>query len=568
MINCDQEQRVKKKARFEELKKSRRLTSDFRKLSQQILHLVNQTGSRREFIHDVIRILLEYSASDSINFILHGGVVYGCRRSENNSLVCSVKHRADTELFETPAKLFSMQKSSPFITRKGSLWIGCGTDVLDEDQKNRLQTFLEGFSSAVAIPLHTHREKGEFLIMKSSKKFFFTSDEVELYEDLSRIFDIAYENQQSHWELRERVKELTCLYNIGKIVERPDSSFHEIISEISEMLPPSLQFPDIASCRIILDGREYKTAGFLEEKVKLASTIQARGKPRGEIMVSYSRKIAEIDDAPFLIEEQNLLHMVAEQISLIVEQKEGETMKQKLQEQLRHADRLATIGQLAAGVAHEINEPLNNILGFAQLMEKSDLAEQTKQDLQKIIQSSLHAREIVKKLVYFSRQMPPRKASVDLNKIVGEGMFFLESRCVRKGIRINRELSPTLPEINADPGQLHQVLVNLVVNAIQAMPEGGTLTIATTVSGKNIALAVRDTGIGMDDHVKSQLFIPFFTTKDVDQGTGLGLSVVHGIVSSHGGKIEVESSPGSGSCFTVFLPPAQISRTRKKHEHP
>jgi signal transduction histidine kinase len=117
-----------------------------------------------------------------------------------------------------------------------------------------------------------------------------------------------------------------------------------------------------------------------------------------------------------------------------------------------------------------------------------------------------------------------------------------------------RSLSRDLPEITADPGQLNQVLINLVVNSVQAMPEGGRLTVQTLSGGDHVSLIVEDTGVGMNEEVKKQIFIPFFTTKDVDQGTGLGLAVVHGIVTSHGGSIKVESQVDRGTRFEVQLP--------------
>ncbi|MEW5817239.1 MAG: ATP-binding protein [Spirochaetota bacterium] len=276
---------------------------------------------------------------------------------------------------------------------------------------------------------------------------------------------------------------------------------------------------------------------------------------KGFVEVVYNAEPFEFDENPFLEEERHLIEGVSKQISLIIEGRKAEEDRHKLQGQLRHADRLATIGELAAGVAHELNEPLGNILGFAQLAKKtSGLPVQTVHDLEKIVQASLHAREIVKKLLIFSRQIPAVKSRVNLNQIAREGLYFLESRCVKEGIELVRKLSPDLPDITADPAQLHQVLVNLVVNSIQAMPGGGRLTVQTRVMTDYAALIVEDTGVGMRDEVKSQIFIPFFTTKEIGQGTGLGLPVVHGIVSSHGGTIDVESKEGEGTRFMVLFP--------------
>jgi signal transduction histidine kinase len=271
--------------------------------------------------------------------------------------------------------------------------------------------------------------------------------------------------------------------------------------------------------------------------------------------VTYVRPKPALDEGPFLREERSLINAVAAQIALIIEQRQADENKLKLQEQLRHADRLATIGQLVAGVAHELNEPLGNILGFAQLAKKSTgLSEQIAQDIDKIVNAALHSREVVKKLVLFSRQMPTRKTQVNLNKMIKDGLYFLESRCAKEDIDMKRCLTPDVPEITADPSQLFQVLVNLCVNAIQAMPDGGTLTLMTRAQGDHVSLIVEDTGLGMTPEVMEKIFVPFFTTKDVDEGTGLGLSVVDGIVASHGGSIRVESEVGKGSRFEIRLP--------------
>ena len=156
----------------------------------------------------------------------------------------------------------------------------------------------------------------------------------------------------------------------------------------------------------------------------------------------------------------------------------------------------------------------------------------------------------------FARQMPPQKTSVSLNQIIEEGLYFLESRCVKEGIKVVRQIDETLPKITADPAQMTQVLVNIIVNAIQAMPEGGRLTIQTKASDKHISLIIEDTGIGMAKKKIKKIFLPFYTTKDVGKGTGLGLSVVHGIVTSHGGTIHVDSQVNKGTRFTIQLPMA------------
>jgi signal transduction histidine kinase len=351
------------------------------------------------------------------------------------------------------------------------------------------------------------------------------------------------------------MKELTCLYGIDKLLERPGITLEQTVQGIVELLPPAWLNAGIASARIVLDDREYRTPDFRDGPHRQSSEIVVRGARRGTVEVVYAEQRPTLDEGPFLKDERSLIDTVANQVASILERRQTEEERMWLEAQLRHADRLATIGQLAAGVAHELNEPLGNVLGFAQLAQKfPGLPDQTGRDIEKIVNAALHAREIVSKLMLFARQKPPAKTQVNLNSLIDEGLYFLNARCERAGIRMVRRLAPDLPEIVADPGQLHQVLVNLAVNAIQAMPKGGELEIETMHRSGQVALVVRDTGTGMSREVLSRIFDPFFTTKGVGEGTGLGLPVVHGIVTGHGGTIEVKSEPGRGSRFEVRLP--------------
>lgn len=361
--------------------------------------------------------------------------------------------------------------------------------------------------------------------------------------------------QAQNVALRERVKELTCLYSLAQLVESSDISLAEILQGAAELLPPAWQYPELAAARLILDGQSHTTANFKEDGQAQSAPIVVNGKPRGRVEVVYIEDMPPAHEGPFLKEERNLINAVARQIALIIERRQAEEDRFRLQDQLRHADRLATIGQLAAGVAHELNEPLGNILGFAQLAQKHQgLPRSISQDLAKIVATCLHARQIITSLLLFSRQMPPQKARVNLNIVVEEAMGLLEQRCSKNGILIVRHLSADLPDIIADAPQLRQVLVDLAVNALHAMPDGGVLEVTTQSSGDRVVLSVQDNGVGMSKEVLEKIFVPFFTTKDVNEGTGLGLPVVHGIVTSHGGTIRVQSAPGLGSRFDIELP--------------
>eukprot|EP00831_Metopus_contortus_P008542 TRINITY_DN13275_c0_g1_i1.p1 TRINITY_DN13275_c0_g1~~TRINITY_DN13275_c0_g1_i1.p1 ORF type:complete len:207 (-),score=38.99 TRINITY_DN13275_c0_g1_i1:360-953(-) len=183
-----------------------------------------------------------------------------------------------------------------------------------------------------------------------------------------------------------------------------------------------------------------------------------------------------------------------------------------------------------------------------------DRSEQLVTDLNNIVDSSLHAREIIRKLMFFGRQLPPQPILVDFNDIVEQALRITESGARRSDIKLVREYDTSLPQLLADPQHIKQVVVNPVVNAIQAMGEGGQVCIRTLNYQNDAYLIVEDNGPGMTPDVLKMIFTPFFTTKDVDKGSGLGLSVIHGIVKAHGGVIQVESTPGQGTQVEVAFP--------------
>lgn len=401
----------------------------------------------------------------------------------------------------------------------------------------------------------------------SKKNNFFTKEEVSLYEDIGKTLEVALSHRRAQVWLRERVKELTCLYGISQLSEKPSLSVEEILKEIVELFPPAWLYPEITCAKIIFDGRSFTTDNYKGPNQKLISDIVINNEKRGCVKVGYSSEKPELDEGPFLEEERKLIDTIAKEVALIIEKREVAEEKLKLQEQLRHADRLATIGQISAGVAHELNEPLSSILGFAQIIKKSPkLPKQEKEDIERIVKASLHAREVIKKLMIFTRQMPPQKNEIDLNQIVEESLDFLESRCAKENVEVVSSLSEALPRITADSSQLTQVLVNLVINAVQAMEGGGKLKISTYSIHGYVCLSVEDTGVGMSKDLIKKIFNPFYTTKGIGKGTGLGLPVVHGIVSSHGGKIEVESQEGRGSRFLVKFPINSGKKEKEKND--
>ena len=377
----------------------------------------------------------------------------------------------------------------------------------------------------------------------------------EILSEIKDIFFLIFTYHYRQFQLGERVKELTCLHQINIIAKQTTHSIDSLLSEIVTLLPPAWQFPSHTYSRLTFNKKYYLSNPFKESCLLLKSEIRIDNNNSGMIEVFLEESFGKKLNNPFLKEEEILISTIAQELKNILKRRIIEDERKQLEQQLLHADRLATLGQLSAGIAHEINEPLAGILGLAQLMEKNpSLNNEALTDLENIISASLHAREVVKKLMLFARQMPSSQSKLNLNDAVKNAQFFLESRCNKEGINIELNLAENIPIISADSSQIHQVLINLIVNAMQAMSGGGSITISTYFDEYNVYLSCKDTGSGIPESILDKIFNPFFTTKKVNEGTGLGLSVVHGIIYTHNGEISVSSEENVGTEFLVSLP--------------
>jgi two-component system NtrC family sensor kinase len=247
--------------------------------------------------------------------------------------------------------------------------------------------------------------------------------------------------------------------------------------------------------------------------------------------------------------------------SLEVKVEERTRQIQHIQGQLVRSEKLASLGELVAGIAHEINNPLTGIMVFSSLaLENPRLHPGLRPDIETIFRETQRCAGIVQGLLEFSREATPEKGQESVNNILEKALRLLENQAGFHDIVIHRQLDPNLPKILVDANQLNQVFINIILNAAQAMPGGGELTLTTGLdeARHQLFVRVRDTGCGIPQENIKRIFDPFFTTKE-QGGTGLGLSVSYGIIENHGGTIEVESEEGKGTTFVVLLPlePAQ-----------
>lgn len=279
-------------------------------------------------------------------------------------------------------------------------------------------------------------------------------------------------------------------------------------------------------------------------------------RPDGTVRTVHERAEVLRDD------EGKAIRMVGS-VQDVTEARQLEGQLHQREEELRQAQKLDAIGQLAGGVAHDFNNILQAIAGLTGLLKlRADSPEVLATTVEELEEHVRQATALTRQLLLFSRREVTKLEYVELCELVS-GMAKMLRRLLPENIQLSVDVCPDPCTVYADRGQIEQVLMNLALNARDAMPDGGTLTIRTNKAAEGWAwFEVKDTGCGMTDEVKAHLFEPFFTTKPAGRGTGLGLAVVHGIVTSHGGRIEVESAPGMGSTFRVYLPLAQKEAPR------
>jgi two-component system, NtrC family, sensor kinase len=271
---------------------------------------------------------------------------------------------------------------------------------------------------------------------------------------------------------------------------------------------------------------------------------------------------------PLLLKQRDELGQLATEINLMCERLAAErSAREAATEQLRHADRLTTVGKLASGLAHELGTPLNVVQGRARLIRDREVEGDEVIDSARIVlEQAERMTALIRQLLDFARPRPLQKVSLSVAGLVTRVCELVGTMARKANVDLAVSGDETI-RVEADEAQLQQVIANLVINAIQAMPAGGTVAIVTrhaelappphveSDGSTWVAVDVRDSGAGMDAATRDRVFEPFFTTKEVGEGTGLGLSVSWGIAREHGGWIDVQSEPGAGSTFTVYLPP-------------
>ncbi len=301
-----------------------------------------------------------------------------------------------------------------------------------------------------------------------------------------------------------------------------------------------------------------KTISLPLKKLEQTATLIAEGEYNHEFSVKAPREIEHLATslgkmARDLATEKRELEEWGAKLERKVEERTDEI--RKIHSQLFRSEKLASLGKLAAGVAHEINNPLTGILtNSSLLLEDLDANDPRHEDVEVMVKETIRCREIVKRLLDFAKQTKPQKKGTDINALIENIILLVRNQTSFRNIRIEKILAPGIPEIQTDTDQIQQVFINIILNAAEAMTKGGALTITSTLSANRdfIKICFTDTGPGISEADRERIFDPFYTTKE--HGTGLGLSISYGIIEQHGGTITVESPPGRGATFIIQLP--------------
>lgn len=415
------------------------------------------------------------------------------------------------------------------------------------------------------VPVQRRGERIGAVTIASARREKFTPLQLERVEAMSDLLSVALANaelfetmRQAEWRFRTLFRAapdavLTVLQTTGRVREANDAVREVFGLEPHQVVGRSLvdlvAEGDRANLERVLANAFAGAPARTEVQVVHPDQPDA---PRRFVALAASR-LPEADPPSALLVGRDMTH------------------EREMNARLMESDRLAAVGELVAGVAHEVNNPLSSISAFAQLLLRDDsLNAQQRESIEVIRAETIRASQVVKDLLAFARRSEPQRVPLDLNAVITRSLRMRHYQLEEAGVRVETELADDLPSVMGDARQLQQVCLNLLTNAIQAMRDGGgELRVCSAREGDVVRLDISDNGPGMAAHVRQHVFEPFFTTKKEGEGTGLGLSISYGIVNAHGGTIELVQTGPQGTTFRVSLPadesPADAMEITREH---
>lgn len=505
-----------------------------------------------------------------------------------------------------------------WLSSSSPLWRACvegvalitlPTEPLDSSEGLVHVLTTMGHREILLLPLEAHEEKLGCLWISSKAIASLTAEDEEFLNTIGLAIGLAVDNSRLYEKMERRWRESEALYQVGRamastlnlddllslivraavdtITNAKNCVLHLLDEASGELRPRALSFVDAVRPNVV--GRSQMrigqgVAGYALQTGQVVNIGDVSQDPRF-VRVSRGRRFASMLVAPLILgdrrigtlsidserpyafsaDDERLLATFAAQAAVALENARlVADLKQSLKElketqaQLIQSEKLSAIGRLIAGVAHELNNPLTAIMGYAQLLTTEDVSEPIQRDLGRIYMQAQRAAKIVQNLLTFARaQRSEERQLVDVNELIERTLEMRAYQLHVENIEVTTHLDPQLPKTMAEANQLQQVFLNLINNAQDAMTQyrgSGHLHISTGLRENMIRISFADDGPGLSPEVQKHIFEPFFTTKDVGRGTGLGLSICFGIISQHGGRIWAESEPNKGATFIIELP--------------
>ena len=438
------------------------------------------------------------------------------------------------------------------VIRAGGSWsVADASEHTDQVHPSWFQRLEEPLRGMAVVPVQRRGDRIGAVTIASQRAHTFSPLELERVEAMADLLSVALANaelfetmRQAEWRFRTLFRAapdavLTVLQTTGRVREANDAVREVFGLEPHQVVGRQLLDVIVPDDQPILEEALRKAFAGQPARVEV-HIVTPQGQSR--VIALAASRLPEADPPSALLVGRDMTH------------------ERELRVRLMESDRLAAVGELVAGVAHEVNNPLSSISAFAQLLLRdTGLTPQQRESLEVIRGETTRASQVVKDLLAFARRSDPQSSPLDLNGVVGRTVRMRQYQFSEASVRVESDLAADLPSVMGDARQLQQVCLNLLTNAVQAMsPGGGALRVRTYQANDVVRLEVQDTGPGISVDARARIFEPFFTTKREGEGTGLGLSVSYGIVTSHGGKIEVVETGAGGTTFRVTLPVASV----------
>jgi two-component system cell cycle sensor histidine kinase/response regulator CckA len=548
-----------------------RLPSATRRLVRGSVTDISQRKRAERLQSALYRIAATTSATEDLNEFyaaIHG--IVGELMYAENFYVAIHDPRTDTisfpycvdEVDPTPAPMRPGRGLTAWVLRTGQPLLSLDQDFHEMVQRGEVELIGSDSEAWLGVPLQRGGKTFGVLVVQSyDPRFRFDAADKDLLNFVSQHIAVALERRRAQEAIRESEERYRLLFErnlagvyrmtlVGRILECNDAlarifgyaSREELVDRDMAAL-----YPDARQRRGFFDA-------LLHERNLANYEMRGERKDGGAAWTFQNAALLADEQAGEVIVEGTVVDV---------------TERRQLEDQLRQSQKMEGIGQLAGGIAHDFNNLLTTVLGYSDMaLSQLSTHDPIREDIAEIRKAGERASNLTRQLLAFSRKQVFEPRVVDLNALLADSGRML-ARLIGEHIRFVTKLDPALGNVRADPGQVEQVIVNLVVNARDAMPDGGALTVRTEnadvdavssrrhfgiAPGRYVVMAVEDTGVGIDAETQKRIFEPFFTTKETPRGTGLGLATVYGIVSQSGGQIFVASAPGRGATFAIYLP--------------